>query len=225
MIDVVAIDGPAGAGKSSVSRAVATRLGYRYVDTGAMYRVIGVLACEGGVAEDDGMALAALCDSVSISFKEQEGEIHVFADARDVSREIRSAEAGQWASKVSASLAVRERLVAQQRRMAESGHVVMEGRDIGTVVCPDAVVKVFLDASPRERAKRRSIELQKRGEAIDLERMIKEIEERDQRDRGRVHSPMRPAADAVTIDTTGLALEQVIERICQIVREPGRRRP
>lgn len=221
MIDVVAIDGPAGAGKSSVSRGAARRLGYRYVDTGAMYRVIGVLARERGVAADDAERLAALCDETSISFDEGGGEVRVLAGGRDVSREIRSADAGQWASKVSAVPAVRQRLVAQQRRLAEGGGVVMEGRDIGTVVCPDAAVKVYLEASPLERARRRARELQARGEAVDVEQMAREIEERDARDSGRAHSPMKPAADAVRIDTTDLSLEAAIDEICKLVRTRG----
>lgn len=222
MIDVVAIDGPAGAGKSSVSRAVARRLGYRYVDSGAMYRVIGVLARERGIATDDAEGLAALCNGVAIGFEEGEAEIRVLADGRDVSREIRTADAGQWASKVSAVPAVRDCLVAQQRRMAEGGRVVMEGRDIGTVVCPDAAVKVFLDAQPRERARRRAAELEERGESVDIDRLAGEIEERDRRDRSRAHSPLRAAADAATIDTTSLAPEDVIERIVSLVRGSGR---
>jgi CMP/dCMP kinase len=222
MIDMVAIDGPAGAGKSTVSRGVARRLGYRYVDTGAMYRVIGVLARDGGIAADDAPRLAALCDATTIAFEDLETGVRVRASGRDVSAEIRTAEAGQWASKVSATPAVRERLVALQRRMAEGGRVVMEGRDIGTVVCPDAAVKVYLDASPRERARRRAVELEARGEVIDLARMAKEIEERDARDSGRAHSPMKPAADAVLFDTTGIAQEAVIDKICELVRTRGR---
>lgn len=223
MIEMVAIDGPAGAGKSSVSRGAARRLGYRYVDTGAMYRVIGVLARQRGVAADDAETLAALCDETSISFVESGDETRVLAGGRDVSREIRTADAGQWASKVSAVPAVRERLVAQQRRMAEGGRVVMEGRDIGTVVCPDAAVKVYLEASPRERALRRARELEARGEMVDVERMAREIEERDARDSGRAHSPMKPAADAVRLDTTELSLEEAIDEICKLVRTCGKR--
>jgi len=218
VIDVVAIDGPAGAGKSSVSRAVARELGYDYVDTGAMYRVVGVLAHERGVANDDIAALVQLCDGLEISFEEGGGNLRVVANGRDLSRDIRTADAGQWASKRSTVPAVRERMVALQRRMAAVGQVVMEGRDIGTVVCPEAVVKVYLDASPRERARRRAAELEARGESIDLGRMVKEIEERDARDRGRAHSPMRPAADAERIDTTGRSLESVIDEICTLVR-------
>jgi cytidylate kinase len=221
--DVVAIDGPAGAGKSSVSRGVARRLGYRHVDTGAMYRVIGVLAHDEGIDAEEAEALAALCDRTAIEFEERGDETRVLAGGRDLTRAIRSAEAGQWASRVSAVPAVRERLVARQRQLAGGGRVVMEGRDIGTVVLPGAGLKVFLDASPRERARRRAAELEARGEVVDLERMTRDIEERDARDRGRAHSPLRPAEDAVTIDTTGLALAAVIDDIVKLAH--GRARP
>lgn len=222
MSEVVAIDGPAGAGKSSVSRAVARELGWAYVDTGAMYRVIGVLAADRGLALDDAVALAALCDETEIVFREVGGEPRVYAGGRDLSREIRTAEAGQLASKVSAVPAVRERLVAEQRRLCAGGRVVMEGRDIGTVVCPDAGLKIYLDASPRERAERRSLELEGRGEPADVDRMEREIRERDERDSGRAHSPLRPADDAVLVDTTGVALAAVISEIVQLARRRAR---
>jgi len=149
---VVAIDGPAGAGKSTVSRAIASALGFRYVDTGAMYRGLGVLARERGIALDDGVALARLCDAVEFRIEDDGEQVRVFAGDRDLTRAIRTAEASQLASKVSTIPAVRERMVAKQQRMAAGGGVVMEGRDIGTVVCPDAAIKIFLDASPEERA-------------------------------------------------------------------------
>lgn len=219
MRDVVAIDGPAGAGKSSVSRGVARRLGYRHVDTGAMYRVIGLLARERGIDAADAAALADLCDQTEIEFDDAGGETRVLAAGRDVSAAIRTAEAGQWASRVSAVPGVRQRLVARQQLLAAGGRVVMEGRDIGTVVLPAAGLKIFLDASPLERARRRAAELEGRGEPADLEGMTREIEERDARDRGRAHSPLRAADDAVSIDSTGLALAVVIDDIVQLARE------
>ncbi len=215
---VVAIDGPAGAGKSSVSRTVARQLGYRYVDTGAMYRVVGVLAAEAGVALDDGAALASLCDRVRIRFEERDAALAVLVGDRDLSRDIRRAAAGQLASKVSAVPAVRERLVAMQRELAAGGGVVLEGRDIGTVVCPDAPVKIFLDASARERAQRRALELRQRGEPVDIEAMARDMEERDHRDRTRAHSPLRPAADAIMLDTTSQTLDQVVAHVVRLVR-------
>lgn len=215
---VIAIDGPAGAGKSTVSRRLADALGYRYIDTGAMYRVIGVLAAERGVAFSDTAALAALCDATQIEFVERDGALQVLAAGRDLSAAIRTAEAGQLASKVSTVPEVRTRLVAQQRRMAAGGGVVMEGRDIGTVVCPDAPVKVYLEAAAAERAQRRAAELRARGASVDLEQMTNEILERDARDSARAHSPMRPAPDAVVVDTTGKDIDAVVNELRALVR-------
>lgn len=206
---VIAIDGPAGAGKSTVSRRLADALGYRYVDTGAMYRVIGVLAGERGIALTDSIALAALCDATAIEFVERGGQVRTYAGGRDLSESIRTPEAAQLASKVSAVPVVRERLVAKQRAMGAVGGVVMEGRDIGTVVFPDAPVKVFLDAAARERARRRASELSGSAPA-DVERMAREIAERDARDRDRAHSPLRPAADALVIDTTDKTIDEIV---------------
>jgi len=214
---VVAIDGPAGAGKSTVSRRLAEALGYRYVDTGAMYRIIGVLAAEAGIDLTDGAALGALCDRTSMSFEDRHGRLRVFANGRDLSSAIRTAAAGQLASRVSAVPAVREHLVAKQRAMAAGGGVVMEGRDIGTVVCPDAAVKVFLDASPHERARRRAHELHGAPTAAEVERMAQEIAERDARDRTRTHSPLRPATDAVVVDTTTRGIDDVINELRALV--------
>ncbi len=207
---VVAIDGPAGAGKSTVSQRLAQVLGYRYIDTGAMYRVIGVLAAEHGIDFSDGARLAALCDRTNIEFHEGEHGIRTCVDGRDLSVAIRTADAAQLASKVSAVPEVRQRLVAQQRAMGAAGGVVMEGRDIGTAVFPEAPVKVFLDASPGERARRRARDLHAAATAADIARMEQEIAERDARDRTRAHSPLRPAADAVVVDTTGKTIEEVV---------------
>jgi CMP/dCMP kinase len=215
---VVAIDGPAGAGKSTVSRRLAAALGYRYVDSGAMYRVVGVLADERRIDFSDSAALAALCDRIEMEFSEHDGHLHTYADGRDLSAAIRTPAAGQLASRVSAVAAVRERLVARQRAMGVQGAVVMEGRDIGTVVFPQAPVKVFLDASPRERARRRAAELQAAGAAVDVEAMARDIAERDARDRGRAHSPLRPAADAVVLDTTDKSIDEVVRALQALVR-------
>ncbi|MCK6554594.1 (d)CMP kinase [Candidatus Binatia bacterium] len=214
---VVAIDGPAGSGKSTVSRRLATALGYRYVDTGAMYRVIGVLAAEGGVPIGDVGGLAALCDRTEIEFVDAGDGGRVLANGRDLSRAIRTPAAAQQASRVSAVPAVRERLVAKQRTMGAGGGVVMEGRDIGTVVFPEAPVKVFLDASASERARRRAAELGDAGAAA-VAAMAGEIAERDARDRGRAHSPLCPAADAVVVDTTEKSIEEVVCGLRDLVR-------
>lgn len=217
----IAIDGPAGAGKSTVSRRLARALGLRYVDTGAMYRVVGVLADEAGIDLGDAPALAALCDTLSLEFAEQADGVHVLANGRDLTRAIRTAAAGQLASKVSTQPVVRERLVALQRRLGAGGGVVMEGRDIGTVVLPDATVKIFLVASAAERARRRWAELQARGEAADLGQIQREIEERDVRDSTRAHSPLVPAADALLIDTTSEGIEAVVARVRNLVAGQG----
>lgn len=207
---VVAVDGPAGAGKSTISRRLAEALGYRYIDTGAMYRVIGVLADERGIASTDNMQLATLCDATRIDFVERPNGLRICADGRDLSEAIRTADAAQLASKVSTIPEVRQRLVAQQRAMAAAGGVVMEGRDIGTVVCPDAPVKVFLDASVTERARRRACELRPNATAADIAGIEQEIAQRDARDRTRAHAPLRPATDAVLVDTTDKTIDEVM---------------
>lgn len=215
---VVAIDGPAGAGKSTVSRRLARLLGYRYVDTGAMYRAIGVLAASQHIPVSDSAALAALCDRTTIEFQERDdGGVRVLAGGQDLTEAIRTPEAAQQASITSTVPVVRERLVAMQRAMGAAGGVVMEGRDIGTVVFPDALVKAFLDASPRERARRRAGELHATVSDADLRRMEQEIAERDDRDRHRTHSPLRPAEDAVVLDTTAMNIDDVVNALRDLV--------
>ena len=214
---VIAIDGPAGAGKSTVARRLARGLGLRYVDTGAMYRAVGVLAAERGIGIDDATALGALCDELDFSFEERPDGVHTLVGQRDLSRAIRTAEAGQLASKVSVVGAVRERLVARQRAMAAGGGVVMEGRDIGTVVLPDAPVKVFLVASPEERARRRCAELASRDEPAEMTVVAREIAERDRRDQARLHSPLRPAPDALIVDTSHDGIDSVMARVRALV--------
>jgi CMP/dCMP kinase len=210
---VVAIDGPAGAGKSTVSREVARRLGYVYVDTGAMYRVVGWLARERGVDPDDGSALAAIASEVEIRFEPRpDGTQRVFAGDRDVSEAIRAEDVGQWASKVSARPEVRERLVALQQEIGRDGGVVLEGRDIGTVVFPDAERKFFLEASPDGQ-----------GRAVELADVVGEMRERDERDASRTHSPLRCAPDAERIDSTALEIENVVSRILDRVRSTDSR--
>jgi len=211
---VVAVDGPAGAGKSTASRTLAGRLGYAYVDTGAMYRAVGVIAHRRGVALDDDEALARLVESLRFEPRDGGG---LAVDGTDVSAEIRRVEAGELASRVSTRPVVRERLVALQRALGAGGGVVMDGRDIGTVVFPSAEVKLYLTADPAERARRRAVELRGRGESVDEAALAREIAARDERDSARSHSPLRPAADALRLDTTGLTLEQVVARMEQEV--------
>jgi len=214
---VIALDGPAGSGKSTVSRRLAQALELRYVDTGAMYRVVGVLAERQGIDVGDVPALEALCQSLDLRFEERADGLHVLADGHDLTHAIRTAEAGQLASKVSVVPQVRERLVALQRGMAAGGGVIMEGRDIGTVVLPDATLKIFLVASAPERARRRCADFAARGEPADVTQVTREIEERDRRDQTRAHSPLTPAADALVIDTTSEGIEAVVSRVCRLL--------
>jgi cytidylate kinase len=211
---VVAIDGPAGAGKSSASRGLAARLGFAYVDTGSMYRAVGVLAAEGGVDLEDDVALARLIDGLRID----EAGARLVVGGRDLSDAARAAAAGELASKVSTRAVVRARLVALQRALGERGDVVMEGRDIGTVVFPDAGLKVFLTASPVERARRRARELAARGEPADERQLVADIARRDERDSQRAISPLRPAADAVVVDTSGMDLAGVVAHLEGLAR-------
>ncbi len=209
---VIAIDGPAGAGKSSVARALAARLGFTYLDSGAMYRCVALAALEAGADPDDGARLGELAAALSI---ELDGE-RVGLDGRDVSAAIREPRVTEAASRVSVHPAVREAMVAEQRRLIAAGRYVAEGRDIGTVVSPEAPLKVFLTASSAERARRRAAQT---GE--DPAAVLAAQEERDARDEGREHSALRPAADAVEVDTTAESLERSVERIEALARERG----
>jgi len=197
---------------------VARALGIRYIDTGAMYRSVAWLALRQGVDLRDERAVASIAASASIEFVPANSRQGVVVNGTDVTEAIRTPEVSEAASVVSAHPAVRHAMVALQRRMGAEGGVVMEGRDIGTVVFPDAEVKVFLDASPEERARRRFKELVAKGVAVDYESLKKAEEERDRRDSTRAHSPLRRALDAVVIDTTGLTVQEIVDRIVQLVR-------
>jgi cytidylate kinase len=216
---VVAVDGPAGAGKSSASRGLARRLGFAHVDTGAMYRAVGLLAAERGIALDDAAALGALVER--LQFRLGDAGKLLLVDGRDVSEAIRRPEMGELASRVSAVAVVRQRLVAVQRALGGAAGLVMEGRDIGTVVFPDAPVKFYLTADPATRAARRAAELRARGEQVDEAALARELAERDRRDAGRAHSPLRAADDAVVLDTTSLALDAVVDLMERLARERG----
>ena len=209
---VIAIDGPAGAGKSSVARGVATALGFTYLDSGAMYRCVALAGIERGADLDDPEAIGVLAGSLAIGLDGERVEL----DGRDVSRAIREPAVTEAASRVSVHPAVREAMVAEQRRLIGGGRYVAEGRDIGTVVSPDSPLKVFLTASPEERARRRAAQT---GE--DEAAVLAAQRERDQRDRSREHSALRVAAGAVELDTTGLALDEVVARIVGLARERG----
>jgi cytidylate kinase len=215
-VAVVSVDGPAGAGKSSASRGLARRLGFAHVDTGAMYRAVGVVAAERGIDPTDDAALETLVHA--LVFTVAPDGTGLLVDGRDLSAAIRTAEAGELASRVSARPVVRERLVALQRELGSGGRVVMEGRDIGTVVFPDAALKLYLTAAPAERARRRAAELRARGETVDEAALAADIARRDERDSRRAHSPLRPAADAVVLDTTTLSLDGVVDAMERAAR-------
>ncbi len=217
---VVAIDGPAGAGKSTAARLLAEKLGFVLVDTGSLYRGTALAAATRGVSFDDGPALGAMAAALEFRFEPRaEGEPRLYLDGRDVSSEIRTSEMSSAASRVSRHPEVRAALLGLQRRLGEDGGVVLEGRDIGTVVFPDAEVKVFLTASVEERARRRVRDLEARGSVADVEETLAQIEARDRMDQEREVAPLRPADDALVFDTTGTDLDTVVERLAGIVRE------
>ena len=216
----LALDGPAGAGKSSVARDVARCLGYTFIDTGAMYRAVAWRALQQHLAVDrDDACLGSLARQMAFEFRSVDGEQHLFADGEDVEEAIRTPEVGNYSSPVSAIPAVREHLVAAQRRMAGAGGVVMEGRDIGTVVLPEAEVKVFLTASEEERARRRQAQLRGQGVERELAQILAEQRERDARDSSREVAPLRPAEDARLLVSDGMTKAQVVELIVALVRE------
>lgn len=219
MIVNVAIDGPAGAGKSTVARAAAKELGYIYVDTGALYRAVGVCALRLGIATDDAAAVEGILGSVKVELKFTNGEQQVFLNGENVSSEIRTPEASMAASNVSAIPAVRTFLFDLQKNIAAENDCIMDGRDIGTVVLPDAQVKIFLTASPEIRARRRYDELTAKGQQVEYNDVLDDLIKRDYNDSHREVAPLRPADDSVTVDTSGLSLEQSIERVIQTVRE------
>jgi cytidylate kinase len=215
---IIAVDGPSGAGKSSSSRRLAERLGYRYVDTGALYRVVGLLAAEKRVLADDAKGVADLCTHLPLRFIPEMDGIRILLGERDITTDIRQPEVSQMASKVSAQSLVRQRLLGVQRELGAGGGIVMEGRDIGTVVFPEADVKFYLDASPEVRGRRRYAELQGQGVSTELRTTIQEMTERDQRDSNRTHAPLQQAVDAVAIDTTTLSLEEVVSLMVRTVQ-------
>ena len=215
----IAIDGPAGAGKSTVARALARRLGLRYVDSGATYRAAALKVIESGVSPADTAAVIRVIDGSSIDFAPSKGEWRVLLDRRDVTGLIRTPEVTLAAAQVSRLPEVRKKLVALQRSLVEAPGVVMEGRDIGTVVFPKAPLKIFLEANPGERARRRLDQEGGEGRSATLAETAEEIRERDRLDAERKISPLTPAADAVRIDSTHLSAGQVVDRILELARE------
>jgi cytidylate kinase len=208
---VIAIDGPSGAGKSTVAHLLAERLNYLQIDTGAMYRAVAYLMQQGGVDPDDAAAVTGFCSQIDIRFERRDGIQQVFANGQDVTVKIRTPEMSLLTSRVSALKPVRDIMLLAQRRMGDKGGVVLEGRDIGTVVFPDADVKFFLSASAEERGRRRYLELVAKGEAVTLDDTIKAVSRRDQQDSERDLAPLRKAEDALDIDSSGRTIEEVLE--------------
>jgi cytidylate kinase len=220
---VVAIDGPAGAGKSTTARMLAERLGYDLLDTGAIYRVMALLSRRAGVAWDDGPGVAAFAKDLDLKFRLEGGVNHVLVGGADVTKDIRTPEISDGASRVSALPAVRAALLGIQRRLGAQGGVVVEGRDIGTVVFPDAGAKFFLTANTDERARRRVAELQAAGRPADFETTRAEMMARDQRDSTRDVAPLKQADDAIAVDSSALTPDQVVAKMAATVEERARR--
>jgi cytidylate kinase len=215
---VIAIDGPAGAGKSSVAKRVAQALGYRYLDTGALYRALAWKAIQRGLRPQDTRYIIEMTRETRVELQQHDGEQRVLVDGEDVTDAIRAPEVGNLASPISAIPEVRENLLDWQREFGRQGGTVAEGRDTGTVVFPDAEVKIFLTASLNERARRRHKELLERGINIPFEQVKLDMEARDQRDSTRHVAPLRPAPDAVVIDTEHMSLDEVVEEVLRVCR-------
>ena len=214
----VAIDGPSGAGKSTVARAAAQKLGFVYVDTGALYRAIGWYAKEKGIALEDCQPVCRLLPEIKLRLLYDERGQRVLVNGRDVSEEIRTPEMSRYASAVSALAPVRQFLLQTQRDIAREHAVIMDGRDIGTVILPDAQVKIFLTASPEKRAERRYLEWKEKGLAVDRDSVLQELMRRVENDTRREQAPLRSAEDAVVLDTSELTLEESVERVVALVR-------
>ncbi len=216
----VAIDGPGGAGKSTISKAAAKKLGFVYIDTGAMYRTAALFCLRQGIdIKNNPECAAAAVDTIHIDIDYKQDGQHIYLNGEDVSEQIRTPEVSMGASDVSAIGKVRQRLVAFQRELAKSKNVIMDGRDIGTKVLPDAQVKIFLTASAEIRAKRRFDELAAKGEPVSFDAVLKDIEKRDRNDETRAVSPLRPAEDSVLLDTSGFTFEQSLQAVLDIIKK------
>jgi cytidylate kinase len=215
----IAIDGPSGAGKSTVAKSLAKRLGYNYVDTGAMYRSVALRVKEKGIPPEDELTIRQLALSLRIAFITEDEQTHVFCDGEDVTEVIRKPEISRLASAISKQKGLRKALVQMQREMGRGGGVILEGRDIGTVVFPDAEVKFYLDAKSEERVKRRYDEMVEKGMMADFKETQKELVQRDHNDMHRDQSPLKKAKDALLIDSTHRSAEQVMAEMLRIIKE------
>jgi CMP/dCMP kinase len=222
---VIAIDGPAGSGKSTVSRLLAARLGYLYLDTGAMYRAVALQAKRENLDLKDTEKISRLCMDLDLHFRTLDGATRLFLGAEDISDAIRSPEMDMLSSIISAIKEVRDAMTLLQRKMAEQRGVVAEGRDMGTVVFPDAECKFFIDAEPEVRAGRRYRERLARGEKVSRQEVEKELRKRDDQDRTRALAPLVPAKDAVLLDTTNLTVEEILEIMVRTIKGGGKKKP
>lgn len=219
----IAIDGPAGAGKSTIARLAASKLGFVYVDTGAMYRAMALYFLRRGIEPEDENAISAACRDVDITIRYEKGAQQVILNGENVSDLIRTEEVGNMASATSGYMPVRRKLVELQQQLAKTADVIMDGRDIGTCVLPDAPAKIYLTASVQVRAMRRYKELLEKGAACDLKEIEKDIEDRDYRDMNREHSPLKQAEDAKLLDSSQMSIDQVVEAIIDVARRRGLR--
>ena len=215
----IAIDGPSGAGKSTIAKRVAKKLSFIYVDTGAMYRAMALYVLEQNIDPQDQAKVAAVCPDIDVTILYEDGVQQVLLNGKNVSAEIRQEIVGNTASRISVIKEVREKLVALQRQLAAKENVVMDGRDIGTTILPNAEVKIFLTASAKTRANRRYLELTEKGEACDMDEILKDIIDRDERDMSRAVSPLKQAEDAVLVDSSEMGIEEVVESILSVYRK------
>ena len=216
----VAIDGPAGAGKSTIARRLAAELGYRYVDTGAIYRTVAYFMDLWGVSPKDVDGVNRYIDELTVEIEyDEDGLQHMIMNGMDVTKDIRTPDISQKASLISAHACVRDMLLDMQRELAEQNNVVMDGRDIGTVVLPRATVKIFLTASPEVRAKRRSDELSAKGPKVDYNKVLKDIQQRDYQDTHREIAPLKMSRDSIKVDTSDMTIEEVLEKLKEIVAQ------
>ena len=215
---IITIDGPSGAGKSSVGRKLASLLGYGYIDSGALYRIVALEAVQNNIAEENDAELSQICTNLEISFLNKNDKIKVINQGRDVSEMIRAPEISMIASRISARKSVRECLTNLQREMGKNEHLVIEGRDAGTVVFPEAPVKFYLEATPDERGKRRFKELMLKGLPVSLEQVTQDIIKRDHNDSTRSHAPLKPAPAAVIINTSAMTIDEVVARMMEVIQ-------